>query len=190
MRWKKSLKNKLRKSVDQAPIFNLWPRGVSVFMASSFIKDFHIRCHYPSRMSKTGNSSKKSTEILFFVFLMSWERLIVVYQISLDHCFSFSVTSAWKSLSSLSSNMLTTHVFVDVFSNYWRWLHGTQLVRTVLYEAPRSRILKLLFCCIYTYRPMHHSRRIVRWWVIKIQCEWGWIAVNGIKLWSIDKEDT
>ena len=128
-------------------------------MASSFIKDSHTRCHYPSRMFKPDDSSKKSTEILFFVFLMPRERLIVVYQIFLDHCYSFSVTSAWKSLSSsLSSNMLTTRVFVDVFSNYGRWFHGTQLVGTVLYEAPRSRILMLLFCCIYTYRPMHPLR--------------------------------
>ena len=117
MRSKKSLKNKLRKSVDQAPIFNLWPRGVSVFMASSFIKDFHTRCHYPSRMFKPDDSSKKSTEILFFVFLMPKERLIVVYRISLVRCYLLSFTSAWKLPSYLlSSNMLTTRVFVDVFS--------------------------------------------------------------------------
>ena len=117
----------------QAPIFNLWPRGVSVFMASSFIKDFHTRCHYPSRMFKPDDSSKKSTEILFFVFLMRRERLVVVYQMSVVRCYPFSVTSAWKSpFSSLSSNMLTSRVFVDVISKYGRWLHGTQLLRTVL----------------------------------------------------------
>ena len=121
----------------QAPIFNLWPRGVSVFMASSFIKDFHTRCHYPSRMSKPDDSSKKSTEILFFVFLMRRERLVVVYQMSVVRCYPFSVTSAWKSpFSSLSSNMLTSRVFVDVISKYGRWLHGTQFLRTVLNEAP------------------------------------------------------
>ena len=128
-------------------------------MASSFIKDFHTRCHYPSRMFKPDDSSKKSTEILFFVFLMPKERLIVVYRISLVRCYLFSFTSAWKSPSYLlSSNMLATRVFVDVFSKYGRWLHGTQLVGTVLYEAPRSRILKLLFCCIHAYRPMHPFR--------------------------------
>ena len=155
MRSKKSLKNKLRKSVDQAPIFNLWPRGISVFMASSFMKDFHTRCHYPSGMSKPDDSSKIFTEILFFVFVMPRERLIVVYQLSLVRCNSFSVTSAWKLPSSLSSNMLTTRVFVDVFWKYARWLHGMQLVRTGLYEAHGSSILTLLFCCIYSYRSRH-----------------------------------
>ena len=133
-------------------------------MTSCFIGDcrnhhFHTRCYYPSRMSKPDDLSKKSSEILFFVFLMPRVRLIVVSQISLVHCYSFSVTSAWiLPSSSLSSNMLTTRVSVDVFSKYGRWLQRMQLVRTVLYEAPRSSILKLLFCCIYTYRSKHPFR--------------------------------
>ena len=128
----------------QAPIFNLWPRGVSVFMASSFIKDFHTRCHFPFRMSKHDDSSRKTTEILFFVFLMHRERLIVVYQMSVVCCYSFSVISAWKSpFSSLSSNMLTSRVFVDVISKYGRWLTARNF-----YEPCWT---KILFCFIYTY---------------------------------------
>ena len=100
-----------------------------------------------------------STEILFFVFRMPMEHLIVVYQISFVQCYLFFVTSASKFLSSsLSSNMLSTSVSVAVFSKRGRWLQRTQLVRTVLYEAPRSSILKLLFCCLCTYSTMRPFR--------------------------------